>query len=699
MQMMKRLLYCMLIALIAVSCDEGDEQWGTPSAPLVIPKTLYAQAPIADSQTRAPWECPPESWDPETRTYAVVDPANASEYFQYWSEGDALSLFFTTSNLKYALRYYRNGELDYGIFTLDGSETKGNNLTTGYYYSVYPYKSSTSITRAGKISYTFPDVQHYCEDSYANGENAMVAIEPMETDSILYFQNFCSYLQLRLFNHTDVTKRVSKITLMTNNSQNVLSGGCSVEVKEGGAPVVKMKVTATNKLTLECGGVELSHDENNPSKFWFVLPGAFTFDKGFTATVVFDDHTYYQKTTTKKIAIERSHIRPMATFEMDFIEPIGPIRYKFNDPSITDPYSFEPHVFYGEDGRPLDVIDQKFDEETGEWEVHLSGVLKEITSNTFKKSDPDIDYIKIDNGDESIIIDKYAFFNCSADSLMIYNDVEMIDEEAFTETTMKKLVIDGNVTTIEKNALSQSLIEDLVINGNVETIEVNAFSGSEHLTNVDIEGNVGIIKLGAFTGCDILKSVDIKGDVNTIEQQAFSGCRELVNISINSVETIGYRAFYDCSGLTSVNLSGIKYLGMGAFRGCTSLEEITLESVITIGDNAFLGCRNLSTVVISENCVMIGEGAFCNALNLQTVYCYAVYPPFIKTDNEKGSYVFENTPEDLCVYIPVGSMSDYIDEYYFEEYPWEGEGDYFAEINWWYHEYEHLLCEMDSVTE
>ena len=57
----------MLIALIAVSCDEGDEQW-TPSAPLVIPKTLYAQAPIADSQTRAPWECPPESWDPETRT-------------------------------------------------------------------------------------------------------------------------------------------------------------------------------------------------------------------------------------------------------------------------------------------------------------------------------------------------------------------------------------------------------------------------------------------------------------------------------------------------------------------------------------------------------------------------------------------------------------------------------------------------------
>ena len=695
---MKRLLYCALIALLAVSCNENDEQWDTPSAPLVIPKTFYAQAPLPDSQTRAAWECAPESWGPETRTYAVVDPLNPNEYYQYWTEGDAISLFFTTRNLKYTLHNYRNGELDYGIFELEGSATKGKDLITGYYYSVYPYKKSTAITNAGRISYTFPDVQHYSNDSYANGENAMVAIEPLETDSVLYFQNFCSYLQLRLVNDTDLTKRVRKITLTSNNSHDALSGECSVEVTEGGEPVVSMKVTASNTLTLECGGIEVSKDKNNPSKFWFVLPGAYTFTKGFTATIVFDDHTYFQKSTSKEIAIDRSHIRPMATFYPEFLEPQGPIRYKYHDTSIDEPYPFAPHVFFGEDGQALDVIDQDYDEETGEWIVHLSGTLKEITGNTFKESRPDIEYIKIDNGDESIIIDKYAFYNCTADSLMIYNDVEKIDEEAFTGSQIKNLTIDGNVTSIEKNVASGARIENLVINGDIETIKVNAFSGNKNIRTVDINGNITTIENGAFTGCDNLESVDIDGNVSTIGQQAFSGCRELTHISVDSVETIGYRAFYECSGLTTVDLPGIKYLNMGAFRGCTNLETIELESVITIDDNAFMDCYNLNTATISENCTMIGEGAFCNATSLQTVYCYAVKPPFIKTDNTKGSYVFDSTSEDLCIYIPVGSLDDYIDEFYFEDHEYD-DPYVLAHINWWYQEYEHILYEMGTETE
>ena len=704
---MKRLLYCALIALLAVSCNENDEPMEPPVAPLVIPKTFYAQAPLPDSKTRAAWECAPESWGPETRTYAVVDPLDPNEYYQYWTEGDAISLFFTTKNLKYTLHNYRNGELDYGIFELEGKATKGDDLTTGCYYSVYPYKEDTYIYDYGdgniiEIEYTFPEVQHYNADSYANGENAMVAIEPAATtDSILYFQNFCSYLQLRLVNDTDLTKRVRKITLTSNDSHDALSGECYVELTEGGEPVVHMKVTASNTLTLECGGIEVSKDKNNPSKFWFVLPGAYTFTEGFTATVVFDDHTYFKKSTSKEIAIKRSHIRPMATFYPEFLKPQAPIRYKFHDTGIDEPYPFAPHVFFGEDGQALDVIDQEYDEETGEWEVHLSGTLKEITGNTFEERSPDIEYIKINNGDEPIIIDKYAFYNCTADSLMIYNDVEKIDEEAFTGSQIKNLTIDGNVTSLEKNVATGARIENLVIDGDIETIKVNAFSGNKNIKTVDINGNITTIEEGAFTGCDNLESVDIDGNVSLIGQQAFSGCRELTHISVNSVETIGYRAFYECSGLTTVDLPGIKYLNMGAFRGCTNLKTIELESVITIDDNAFMDCYNLKTATISENCTMIGEGAFCNAKSLETVYCYAVLPPFIKTDNTKGSYVFDNTSEDLCIYIPVGSLDDYIDEYYFEdnEHEYDDDPNVMAHINWWYQEYEHLLYEMETEAE
>ena len=701
---MKRLLYCALIALLAVSCNENDEPMEPPVAPLVIPKTFYAQAPLPDSKTRAAWECAPESWGPETRTYAVVDPLDPNEYYQYWTEGDAISLFFTTRNLKYTLHNYRNGELDYGIFELEGKATKGDDLTTGCYYSVYPYKEDTYIYDYGdgniiEIEYTFPEVQHYNADSYANGENAMVAIEPAATtDSILYFQNFCSYLQLRLVNDTDLTKRVRKITLTSNDSHDALSGECYVELTEGGEPVVHMKVTASNTLTLECGGIEVSKDKNNPSKFWFVLPGAYTFTEGFTATVVFDDHTYFKKSTSKEIAIKRSHIRPMATFYPEFLKPQAPIRYKFHDTGIDEPYPFAPHVFFGEDGQALDVIDQEYDEETGEWEVHLSGTLKEITGNTFEERSPDIEYIKINNGDEPIIIDKYAFYNCTADSLMIYNDVEKIDEEAFTGSQIKNLTIDGNVTSLEKNVATGARIENLVIDGDIETIKVNAFSGNKNIKTVDINGNITTIEEGAFTGCDNLESVDIDGNVSLIGQQAFSGCRELTHISVNSVETIGYRAFYECSGLTTVDLPGIKYLNMGAFRGCTNLKTIELESVITIDDNAFMDCYNLKTATISENCTMIGEGAFCNAKSLETVYCYAVLPPFIKTDNTKGSYVFDNTSEYLCIYIPAGSLSKYRDRKYFEGHEYN-DPKVMAHINWWYQEYNRILCEMGTETE
>lgn len=701
---MKRLLYCALIALLAVSCNENDEPMEPPVAPLVIPKTFYAQAPLPDSKTRAAWECAPESWGPETRTYAVVDPLDPNEYYQYWTEGDAISLFFTTKNLKYTLHNYRNGELDYGIFELEGKATKGDDLTTGCYYSVYPYKEDTYIYDYGdgniiEIEYTFPEVQHYNADSYANGENAMVAIEPAATtDSILYFQNFCSYLQLRLVNDTDLTKRVRKITLTSNDSHDALSGECYVELTEGGEPVVHMKVTASNTLTLECGGIEVSKDKNNPSKFWFVLPGAYTFTEGFTATVVFDDHTYFKKSTSKEIAIKRSHIRPMATFYPEFLKPQAPIRYKFHDTGIDEPYPFAPHVFFGEDGQALDVIDQEYDEETGEWEVHLSGTLKEITGNTFEERSPDIEYIKINNGDEPIIIDKYAFYNCTADSLMIYNDVEKIDEEAFTGSQIKNLTIDGNVTSLEKNVATGARIENLVIDGDIETIKVNAFSGNKNIKTVDINGNITTIEEGAFTGCDNLESVDIDGNVSLIGQQAFSGCRELTHISVNSVETIGYRAFYECSGLTTVDLPGIKYLNMGAFRGCTNLKTIELESVITIDDNAFMDCYNLKTATISENCTMIGEGAFCNAKSLETVYCYAVLPPFIKTDNTKGSYVFDNTSEYLCIYIPAGSLSKYRDRKYFEGHEYN-DPKVMAHINWWYQEYNRILCEMGTETE
>ena len=135
---------------------------------------------------------------------------------------------------------------------------------------------------------------------------------------------------------------------------------------------------------------------------------------------------------------------------------------------------------------------------------------------------------------------------------------------------------------------------------------------------------------------------------------------------------------------------------MGAFRSCKSLEAISLDSVIIIDDNAFMDCSSLASAVISKNCTLIGEGAFCNAVSLETVYCYAVYPPFIKTDNYNSSYAFDNVHKGICIYIPNGSEEYYLDGEYFADHEYEGDSNVEATVNWWYEEYYDILCEMEE---
>ena len=114
--------------------------------------------------------------------------------------------------------------------------------------------------------------------------------------------------------------KVKQIILTANNPDDIVAGDASIKFKFDGdipVPVVKMEQTgSTNQITLDCGnGVELSNDSNNPTNFWFVLPGNFTFTRGFNIIVTFDDNTYFEKTTVEKeIYIARNHIKPMKPF-------------------------------------------------------------------------------------------------------------------------------------------------------------------------------------------------------------------------------------------------------------------------------------------------------------------------------------------------------------------------------------------------
>ena len=162
---------------------------------------------------------------------------------------------------------------------------------------------------------------------------------------------------------------------------------------------------------------------------------------------------------------------------------------------------------------------------------------------------------------------------------------------------------------------------------------------------------------------------------------------------MKGVETIGFQAFHNCKNLTEINVPGVKYIDNAAFQNCFGIVSMNLDSVISIDDSAFWGCTSLIKVEISEHCTMIGEGAFCNASSLQEVYIYAVKPPFIKTDNYDSSYAFAGTHSDLVIYIPAGSINDYVDDDWFDGQEFDDPAIE-AEVNWWYEEYADYLSEM-----
>ena len=508
------------------------------------------------------------------------------------------------------------------------------------YYITYPY-SEEFVGTTPKV--VFPAEQVYAEGTFAQNHAPMCGYVAKQGDKVV-LEHLSGVLRfpVKAASNGAVLEKI----VITSTDGIKLSGEFSVDCEKYS---ISASASATNQITLDCGsGVELSQDEYNPTKFWFVVPGGFTFSEGFNITVIFNDNTYFKKSTTKQIGIERNHIKPMAPFKPEGIKPNGPIRYKYNSGNKEEAFSLK-NTFYAEDGSALDIVDQVYDEETGEWVVLLSGILKTIGGNSFNESGSDIEYIKVDNNDESVKVDGFAFYNCTADDLIILNDVDEINESAFTGSTITDLNISGDVTTIKNSAGTGSSIEN----------------------------------------------INITGSAKIIEDQAFSGCGDLQTININNVETIGYRAFYKCGSLTGVNVPGVKYVEAGAFRECSNLETITLDSVVEIDDNAFMDCSKLTSVVISENCTMIGEGAFCNAINLQEVYCYAVNPPFIKTDNRDGSYVFDNVHPDICVYIPMGSWDIYTDDEYFVGHDYE-DPNIDAETNWWYEEYEDYLYEIED---
>jgi len=92
----------------------------------------------------------------------------------------------------------------------------------------------------------------------------------------------------------------------------------------------------------------------------------------------------------------------------------------------------------------------------------------------------------------------------------------------------------------------------------------------------------------------------------------------------------------------------------GAFKSCQNLTNVQIGNGCgSIGDNTFEYCTSLDIVEIGSACNSIGNYAFQGCSTLTVFNIEAVTPPTL------GTEVFDNTANDLVIFVPNGEGDSY----------------------------------------
>ena len=248
-----------------------------------------------------------EPVDAETRVFAD------SKLRVRWNEGDHISIF---ERKTYNQEFEFLGDTgdtagDFDPVESGGYHT-GGDIEDGHVYAVYPYDKKNKCDYEGKLTVTFPSVQHYKKDSFGIGANVMVA----KTNTMdLRFMHVGGYRTFKLYGEG---VSVSSIR-MESNGDEYLSGRTDVTIGSDGKPSVSFIESTSNSKSVElvCDTpVALGGTADEAVEFWFVLPPG-TLTQGFTVTVTDIDGKEFTKSTSNSIEVKSGAKKSMPAFEVE----------------------------------------------------------------------------------------------------------------------------------------------------------------------------------------------------------------------------------------------------------------------------------------------------------------------------------------------------------------------------------------------
>ena len=226
-----------------------------------------------------------------------------------------------------------------------------------------------------------------------------------------------------------------------------------------------------------------------------------------------------------------------------------------------------------------------------------------------------------------------CFMNCeSLDEIILPTTIKHIGEGAFYRAKIKCINFPDGLQSIGNAAFYSSDLEEVLLPNSCQQ-----FSGTHHFAL-----NHELRKINLPHGVTVIPNCFVYNDINLSEFDFPS-----------TVETIGADALSTCMVLSDVLLhEGLKEVESNAFWYCSTFKNLVFPSSLT-----YLG------------------GASCQYLqSLEAIYCSALTPPICDEDpsNKGRNHTFGPisgqpghlcTPNDIPVYVPVGTSRLYASAY------------------------------------
>ncbi len=238
-------------------------------------------------------------------------------------------------------------------------------------------------------------------------------------------------------------------------------------------------------------------------------------------------------------------------------------------------------------------------------------------------------------------IDSCAFKNCSNLNMINAPGVTTVKKDAFWRCRKLDYVNMPELTKLSQRCFMScgelnnlpvenfTLIPQYAFSGckftyitfpNVTTIYNDAFSNCRNLVEISLPSlQDGCLYERVFSGCVNLEKVNFPDDVVSLGGYCFEGCKFTDFSFLENLEYVYIGEFERNNAVESIYLPNVQFVDTYAFRYMYYLKEVILPSCTTVLENAFYNNTSLKKIVFSDNLEYVGTGAFAGNPNLKYV--------------------------------------------------------------------------------